>query len=193
MTRIFHVSGIRRPLFGRPNPVLQPIANQLSRRYEYRTHWLEENSARWYNFRSPERLRKNAERIVRATHDHCVILSHSYGGLASSESGNYGRKYLLHVIFNGSMDPEYHFNPHSFKSVKVVSNPRDRAVMLGGLLPMHSAGSLGRVGYKGRSPFVDTIFVNTGTWWGLNHQPPVEQSEIWADRIHGWIREALAE
>lgn len=81
----------------------------------------------------------------------CDVICHSNGQLVMQSAIESGAKFGKVIVFSGAgTSDKFTFPPGSVEVVHWFVNIRDKAVLLGSLLPMHPFGRAARRGYAGK-------------------------------------------
>lgn len=104
---------------------------------------------RAWEARSEKRQRAIGHRLHETSRDGDHVIAHSYGGLVTLRAMQAGARFGVVWLFAPAMDGDYTFPIHGAREIHIVSSRTDIPLLLGSLLPGHSFGGMGRVGYKG--------------------------------------------
>lgn len=134
-----------------------------------------------------------ASRIMEQTQNGDAVVAHSFGCLLTRRAMQLGREFSYVFLFSPADASDTYYPISGAKEIFVIFNLHDKAIRLGGLLPNHDFGALGRYGYRGpRDPRIENVPMPSFRTGSSNHGPYFEgeQLHFWTEfikaHVPGW-------
>lgn len=143
---------------------------------------------RWYN------ARHRADSVARTLMGHYdpgdSAIGHSFGCLVLYRAMEMGARFGRVVFFGAAMERDIRIPVHGCDRLLNVTNPYDRALSAGRMLPWHPFGALGRDGYAGVLDERIREEQSTARAGPHNHTAPYFSAEFlgyWSRRVYEFV------
>jgi hypothetical protein len=102
-------------------------------------------------------IKRRAKKILEANKPGDILIAHSFGCLASVYAMQMGAKFDKVFFFGAAAEKDIDFPEGAFNTLYNIYSKDDPALWLGGHIPFHKFGYLGKEGYTGKDANVVNI------------------------------------
>ena len=119
------------------------------------------------------------------------VAAHSFGALVTLEAMRQGARFGVVVLFGAAAERDVEIPVGGCDELINVHQPRDLALMFGGLLLAHPFGAMGRLGYAGNDLRVTNVLDDTEPTlgpWRHSHYFTEPNLGVWVGRVDAALR-----